>query len=166
MAIHISGARTDLEGLDALKPAWEDWHRHHRAVSELPQCWGEPEASWGTRLDWYRRLIADGACYLTAGDDDGALIGYAVVVSDGGRDDQADGEEGIAEVVTLAVRANRRSAGVGRALLRAAEDLARDRGLDTMRIAVVARNSRAQGFYESCGYAVGEHVLYRSLVVR
>ncbi len=159
VSVRISAARIDLAGLDALEPSWEDWYRHHREVSEYPECWNDPEASWASRLDWYRRLLGRGAAYLTASDDDGTLVGYAVIAEDDTGADQA----GLAEVVTLAVTADRRSAGVGHALLRAAEDLAHDHGFDTVKVTVVARNSRARDFYESCGYALGEHVLYRSL---
>jgi ribosomal protein S18 acetylase RimI-like enzyme len=65
--------------------------------------------------------------------------------------------------VTLVVAADQRSAGVGAALLRAAENIARDRGFDTVKIAVMSGNARAQLFYEANGYSVGEHLLYQRL---
>jgi ribosomal protein S18 acetylase RimI-like enzyme len=52
---------------------------------------------------------------------------------------------------------------VGRALLAAAEDIARDSGFDTVKIAVMSGNARSQNFYEACGYSVAEHVLYRHI---
>ena len=68
--------------------------------------------------------------------------------------------------MTLVVSAGHRSGGVGRALLAAAEDIARARGLDTVKIAVMSGNARAQDFYEANGYTVAEHMLYRRLYDR
>jgi GNAT superfamily N-acetyltransferase len=61
------------------------------------------------------------------------------------------------------VTREQRSAGVGGALLSAAEGVARARGCDTVKIAVMTGNRRAEGFYVNHGYAVAEHMLYRRL---
>jgi hypothetical protein len=45
----------------------------------------------------------------------------------------------------------------------AAYIVARDGGTDTVRIAVMAGNARAELFSESQGHAVAEHLLYRRL---
>ena len=60
----------------------------------------------------------------------------AMVSGDDGPDDTFEVGGGIAEVVTLVVTQDQRSTGVGQALLAAAEDIARDRGFDTVKIAV------------------------------
>jgi ribosomal protein S18 acetylase RimI-like enzyme len=86
-----------------------------------------------------------------------------MVAVQAGADDTFEVKGGIAEVVTLVVSRDHRSSGVGQALLRAAERIARDRGYDTVKIAVMSGNNRAQHFYEHGGYSVGEHVLYRRL---
>jgi GNAT superfamily N-acetyltransferase len=163
MQPNISASRTDVDGLGALAPLWAELHQHHRDVSEYPALVPDPERSWAHRLDWYRRLLAGGASYVTASDDEGRLIGYAVVAFESGPDDTFAVEGGTAEVVSLVVTRDRRSAGVGRALLRAAEGLARDHGFDTIKVAVMTGNTRAQSFYEASGYAAVEHVLYRRL---
>jgi GNAT superfamily N-acetyltransferase len=66
------------------------------------------------RLDWYGRLLAEGGSYPTAADDQGRLIGYAMIGVEEGPDDTFDVEGGIAEVVTLVVTRALRSTGVGR----------------------------------------------------
>jgi ribosomal protein S18 acetylase RimI-like enzyme len=86
-----------------------------------------------------------------------------MVAVEDGPDDTFEVKGGIAEVVTLVVRRAQRSAGVGRALLTAAEQIARDRGVDTVKIAVMSGNTQAQEFYEKNGYLSGEQVLYRRL---
>jgi GNAT superfamily N-acetyltransferase len=140
----VSEPRTDLEGLIALAPLWEQLHRHHQEVAEHHSLVGDAALSRTMRLDWYRRLLAEGAAYVTATDDAGRLIGYG----DGrararpGRHFRCAG--GIAEVVTLIVTRGHRSLGVGRGLLAAAERIARDRGFDLVKIAVMSGNLRAR----------------------
>jgi GNAT superfamily N-acetyltransferase len=108
-------------------------------------------------------LLAAGGVYLTAVDDRGRLIGYVMIGVEDGPDDTFDVRGGVAEVVTLVVTRGLRSTGVGRGLLSAAEDFARTRGFDTVKIAVMRGNARAREFYEANGYSVGEEVLYRRL---
>jgi GNAT superfamily N-acetyltransferase len=166
MAIQVSEPRTDVEGLGNLAPLWKELHRHHRAVAKYQCLVDDSGLSWTRRLQWYRRLLAEGGSYITATDDDGRLIGYAMVGLEPGPDDTFDATGGIAEVVTLIVTRGHRSLGVGRALLGAAERIARDHGFDTVKIAVMTGNSRAQEFYETNGYSLGEQVLYRRLADR
>jgi ribosomal protein S18 acetylase RimI-like enzyme len=163
VAVHISDPRTGSEGLDELGPLWRELHRHHREVSDYEPLVEDFDASWASRLRFYRQLLASGASYLTATDDDGLLVGYSMVALDKGSDDTFEVQGGRAEVVTLVVSPDRRSGGVGRALIAAAESIARDNGFDTVKIAVMSGNDRALEFYEANGYSVAEHVLYRRL---
>jgi GNAT superfamily N-acetyltransferase len=163
VAIHLSKPRTDLEGLHDLAALWTELHGHHLEVSDYPHLVRDVSLSWQGRLRWYRRLVADGASYLTATDDEGRLIGYTMVGVEEGPDDTFDVNGGMTEIVTLIVTQDQRSTGVGRALLEAAEAVARDRGFDTVKIAVMSGNVRAREFYEANGYSIGEHVLYRRL---
>jgi GNAT superfamily N-acetyltransferase len=166
MEVRISRPRADPVGLEELEPLWHELHLHHRAVADYPRLVGDLASSWTSRLRWYRDLLAQGASYVTATDHDGRLVGYAMVALAAGPDDTFEVDGGIAELVTLVVAEGRRSLGAGRALLAAAEDIARDHGFDTVKIAVMRGNSRAQNFYEASGYAVAEHVLFRHLEPR
>jgi GNAT superfamily N-acetyltransferase len=159
----ISDPRTDPDGLVDLAPLWVELHRHHLDVSEYRALVEDLSSSWASRLRLYRRLLSEGASYVTAEDHRGRVIGYAMVALEDGPDDTFEITGGIAEVVTLIVAREERSSGIGRALLAAAETIARDRGYDTVRIAVMAGNVRAQQFYEAVGYSVAEHVLLRRL---
>ncbi len=163
VAVSINTPRNDPGGLLGLAPLWEELHRHHLSVSEYQGLVQDLGSSWASRLRWYRQLLAEGGSYVTATDDEGRVIGYVMIGVQDGPDDTFDTQTGIAEVVTLVVTRDQRSAGVGQALLSAAEDIARDHGFDTVKIAVMSGNARAQKFYETSGYAVAEHVLYRRL---
>lgn len=163
MAVSVSEPRRDPEGLHDLASLWGELQSHHLEVSTYPHLVHDVESSWKNRLRWYRRLLAEGGSYLTAEDDGGQLIGYAMATIEVGPDDTFEVDGGTAEVVSLVVTRSRRSHGVGQALLHAVERLARDRGVDTVKIAVMSGNSAARGFYEAHGYSVAECVLYRRL---
>jgi GNAT superfamily N-acetyltransferase len=163
MPEHISAPRTDPAGLDELEPLWIELHSHHRTVSDYQALVKDLGVSWERRRRWYRRLLEQGASYITAHDRDGNLVGYAMVAAEEEPDDTFESEGGVAEVVTLVVAESHRSAGVGRALLSAAERVARDRGADTVKIALMAGNRRAAAFYETAGYSLAEHILYRRI---
>jgi GNAT superfamily N-acetyltransferase len=164
MDAQISSPRTDVDGLDDLAPLWEELHRHHLEVSRYRHLVKDHASSWARRRGWYRRLLAQGASYVTAADQAGRTIGYAMIVFESGPDDTFDIRGGIAEIVTLVVTRDHRSTGVGRALVAAAESAALVRGFDTVKIAVMSGNTRAHEFYTARGYADGELVLYRRLV--
>ena len=163
MTVHISDPRTDPRGLNELEPLWRELHRHHLEVSDYRPLLEDCDASWANRLGRYRELLADGASYVTATDDGDRLVGYAMVALDAGPDDTFVVEGGRAKVVTLVVSPDRRSAGVGRLLIAAAESIARDHGFDTVNIGVMSGNARALAFYEANGYSVAEHLLSRRL---
>jgi ribosomal protein S18 acetylase RimI-like enzyme len=163
MPTTISAPSSDPAGIAELEVLWKELHRHHREVSDYRDLIDDPSASWDSRRDWYRRLLERGARYLTAREEDGRVIGYAMVTIEPGPDDTFGSSGGIAELVTLVVSSDRRSAGVGRALLSAAEDAVRADGVDTVKIAIMSGNARAQALYESHGYSVAELVLYRRI---
>ena len=159
----LSDPRSDPDGLSTLEALWRELHDHHREVSDYRGLVEDLDSSWANRLRWYRRLLAEGASYVTATDRNGRVIGYAMVAIEHGSDDTFEVKGGTAEVVTLVVTQDWRSAGVGRKLLGAAEAIARDNGVDTVKIAVMSGNARARNFYEASGYSVAEYVLYRNL---
>ena len=163
MAVRVSNPQTDVEGLENLAALWVELHRHHLEVSDYSELVHDFGLSWQSRLRWYRRLLEEGGCYLTATDDEGRVIGYAMVGIEEGPDDTFEVTGGTAEIVTLVVTRDHRSEGVGRALLDAAEAVVRDHGFDTVKVAVMSGNARAREFYEKRGYSVGEYVLYRRL---
>ena len=59
----------------------------------------------------------------------------------------------------LAVAKDAEGKGVGRALLDASEQWARDRGSDRLTLSALVTNARARGIYERRGYA-GEYIRY------
>ena len=89
-----------------------------------------------------------GSGILVAEGEDGAPLGFVRVKP---QDDYFTGEKH-GYVSELAVAEENEGAGVGRALLEAAEDWARDRGYRMLTLDVFAPNRRARTFYKRAGY--------------
>ena len=112
--------------------------------------WNDP----GSLAPGFRRVLADAvsnqdarAAVLIAQDDDGQRLGF-VSVRVG--EDVAGVER--AHVADLAVMTGARRAGVGRALMQAAEVWARERGLPVLSLDVWSTNEGALTFYDRLGY--------------
>jgi ribosomal protein S18 acetylase RimI-like enzyme len=103
----------------------------------------------------------DGAILLA--DVESATIGFIAVVSAAPNDglDQPPGTHAL--VTDLSVTPSFRRRGVGRELLKAAEQFARSRGAAELRIAVLDGNRAAHDLYESAGFVRYITVLAKGL---
>ena len=103
---------------------------------------------------FFRRLgagettLPQGAETFVAADGNGAPVGLLIVYPDR---DHFTGH-GRAYVEVLAVAAEAEGKGAGTALMRHAEEWARERGLREVVLDVFAGNARARTFYERIGY--------------
>ncbi len=114
----------------------------------LTRPWNDPVA------DLHRALDGPASTVLAGLGDDGALLGTAMVGSDGHR----------GWVYYLAVRPAHQGAGLGRQLVGACEDWVRARGVPKVQLMVRGDNAAARGFYARLGYAdAGVVVLGRRL---
>ena len=83
---------------------------------------------------------------------DGAIAGYAMIWASQKGEDIEEGDFETARLADLAVLAEYRKRGIGKALLEAAEDFAREQGATSLHIGVMAANQGALRLYRSCGY--------------
>lgn len=97
-----------------------------------------------SRAQYRRHLDSDSACVLVASAGPHRLLGAAVVFFRRG--------SAVARLYSLATRPQARGKGVGSALVAAAEQLARQRGGDRLRLEVRLENSAAIRLYEGSGY--------------
>ena len=127
----ITGLVTSL--LEFGSPAWEDKDALAPGFSEA--------LARAVRAQDLRSAV------LIAEQTDGTRLGFSEmkVVED------VTGVER-AHVADLAVTDTARRAGVGMALMKAAEQWARDRGLPVLSLDVWSANERGQAFYERLGY--------------
>lgn len=114
-------------------------HLHADAVRLWHDC--GLTRPWNDPADDLARPLRGPASTVLAAVEDG-LVGTAMVGHDGHR----------AWVYYLAVRPDRRTAGVGRALMTAGEQWARDRGIPKLQLMVRSDNAAATAFYDRLGY--------------
>jgi ribosomal protein S18 acetylase RimI-like enzyme len=114
------------------------WHE-----CALTRPWNDPWA------DLVRAVNGPGSAVLGALDDDGDLLGTAMVGHDGHR----------GWVYYLAVAESARRRGIGRDLMRECEQWVRSRGVPKIQLMVRHNNASVIAFYEDLGYADGEVVV-------
>jgi len=145
--------------VDELRPLWLQLHHHHERVSRV-QPFVDDETSWTMRRRSYEQTFADGGFALAA-EEDGRLIGYAMVRIHEGPDDSWELGDRYGEVWTLVVDEVARGAGVGSALLDAVDAELGERGITGLVIGVMEGNDDARRLYERRGLVPGWLQLYR-----
>ena len=135
----------DLDALVALNA-----HVHAIHVEAHPERYKATEA--GAVRGWFEAQLRDEACTLFVAALDGVDVGYLRGVLHEFLDNPFGHARLEYEVDQLAVAPAGRRRGVGRALMRAAEDHARGRGCVRVGLNVVSFNTGAQAFYEALGY--------------
>ena len=122
-----------------------------RSLLDSPDAFGstfgeessQVEHSW---RDWAagRWRGGDAAVFAVRGAD--AAVGTATGA-------EYEAEPGVAHVYAMWVAPDARGTGVGRALLEAVADWARDRGCERLVLQVTETNETARRFYAACGFA-------------
>jgi GNAT superfamily N-acetyltransferase len=140
-------------------------------VREL-QAFEEPMNRWGKRPEdigaWYmtevRKWCAKSDGTILVVEEAEKLMGYAVLLCKC-EEDGADGDVAytFALVADLAVTKAARGRGIGTALLRHCEGLARAKDVKVLRIGVMAGNANAIGVYQHFGFAAHHHTLEKML---
>ena len=102
---------------------------------ELTRPWNDPAS------DFRRAIEGATSCVLVARDDDGEIVASAMPGSDGHR----------GWVYYLAVEPEKRRAGLGRAMMEAAEEWLLGHGISRVRLMVRSGNP-AESFYQRIGY--------------
>jgi len=150
-------AARDAEVVRAL---FVELHETERAIDPRMRPSSEIADAYLTKT-FERARLYDGVLYVA--EDAGEVVGYVSVwrryVSD--ELDDPPGEMGY--VSDLVVSERVRGRGVGRALLRHAEQAVRAAGVATLRLSVLAGNTGAIGLYESEGFGAVELDLEKRL---
>jgi ribosomal protein S18 acetylase RimI-like enzyme len=136
--------------VDELRPLWLELLAHHGAIApQLPPTVAEDE-SWRLRRALYTSWLAEpGSFALVAGPPE-KPTGYVLVEVHVADDTWQMGER-LAEVQTLVVSQSARGSGLGTALMDAAEEELRLRGVKAMFVGVVSSNEDALRFYRRRG---------------
>ena len=115
----------------------------------------KPAADMG---EWYieqlKKQCAEDDGTILIAEEDGKVLGYAVVLTrsvEDGKGDEVFYEYGY--VVDLVVAKEARRRGIARMLLDDCEKRTRDAGRDDLRVTVLARNEAAHALYRASGFA-------------
>jgi ribosomal protein S18 acetylase RimI-like enzyme len=143
-----------IKGLAALEPIWNALQTHH---SEITPELGEdtpkrslPDA-WRIRRSKYERWLGDPDTFFVVAEADGEPVGYAFVTIGPPYAGWATGDR-LAELETLSILTDRRSEGIGAALLNAVWKRLAELGVEDMAITTTVTNIDAQRFYERQGF--------------
>ena len=140
MSVEVRRASpADVPGIRRVARAgWEAAYEDVLAPETRKQClaeWYAPEA--------VERAVTDpGVSYFVA--DDAGVVGYA--------SGDADGGENLGRLSSIYVHPDRWGEGVGTELLAAVETTLAERGVDAVRVLVLAENEVGIRFYRARGY--------------
>jgi len=87
---------------------------------------------------------------MLVAEEGGEIVGYVAV----GRATRLESNRHVADIRGLAVAPDHQGRGLGRALVEAALDAARERGARKVTLRVLGPNTAARALYESCGFVV------------
>ena len=139
-------ADNDLDGLRRCFIELQDFERAYD--SRMPAGAGIADECIVRILDRCKR--EDGQVIVA--EVDGVLAGYVSAFARVRSEVLHDGSFEYALIGDLVVLEAYRGGGLGKKLLRAAEDFVKERGAQWLRIGVVSGNQRAINLYESMGY--------------
>jgi ribosomal protein S18 acetylase RimI-like enzyme len=148
----------DLSRVDEVGPLFVAMHEHHRAVGPAILPYRSGAEAWARRRRHYVSLLESGRGRLLLAEEDGRVVGYAMVSVIGGQATLVTGDR-MAELETLSVADEQRGRGVGGALMDAAYDVMRELGIDNVMLYVMDGNEGATRFYERLGFEPYLHVM-------
>ncbi len=147
--VRVSGA--GAERIGELEPLWRALYEHHRGLAERVGPVNAYEESWRRRRAQYEEWVGGEDAALLVAERDGRLVGYAILTVNP-PPATWDFGKAVVEIETLSVLPDERGGGVGAALMRAAEEWARERGAETLEVGLLYTNEDALRFYEREGF--------------
>ncbi len=133
----------------ACRALWVELTQHHRDIYDAPTIGGDDPGS-----DFDEYLETDNRAVSWVATLDGQIVGLAGLLIEGSE----------AELEPVIVSQRQRGSGVGSLLVARAMDEARSRGLASIKVRPVARNSSAMQFFHKAGFQTLGHVeLFQSL---
>jgi ribosomal protein S18 acetylase RimI-like enzyme len=150
-------AADDYAGVAAV---FDEIHELHRRA--LPYIFRAPAGHALERAEFEAVLAEPEAIWLVA-ELAGAIAGFAKLRVLHAPDRPVIVPRHFVEVDALAVRADQRRAGTGRALMAAAEGWARERGIDEIQLNVWEFNAGASAFYRELGYATERRTMRKKI---
>lgn len=161
MAIELRYAGTVAE-LDAVEPLWNALQAHHEEITPGLGEWTakrDANEAWRVRRAKYERWLGNPDTFFIVAEATGEPVGYAFVTVGPGYASWQTGER-LAELETLSVLPERRSDGIGAALIDAVWKRLAELGVEDMQITTTTTNLDSHRFYEREGFQQGFVVYY------
>lgn len=137
--------------LPALLALVRELQAHEAAIYDRMKA---PEDMGAWYLDLLKKDCADKGGTILIAEDEGAIIGYATILTEVHEDGKGDEVAYCyAHVGDLVTARHVRGRGIGRLLLGECERRAKAAGRDELRITVLADNGRAHQVYRDFGFA-------------
>ena len=150
-----SGTVEDYTRLGIVFDEAEVFHRH-----ALPHIFREPIEPFPSQSLYNGLILGDDSAVLVA-EQGTELIGFLAIRTATAPAEPILWPRRFAMVDMLAVRSDRRRQGIGRALMEAAHQWARDRELQAVELTVWEFNQYAIRFYEALGYQAVSRLMER-----
>jgi ribosomal protein S18 acetylase RimI-like enzyme len=149
-----------IDDYDALGAIYAEVELLHRTA--LPQIFRAPDGPVLSR-EYFEAGLADEEFAWLVAERAGELLGFVTVRVVQAPERPILLPRRYAEVNNLAVHAPYRQSGVGRALLKRAEQWAAERGLGEIELNVWEFNQGAIEFYEKLGYVTERRTMWRNI---
>ena len=152
--------RATMEDYDALCAIWTEVDSLH--ADALPQLFRRPQGPLRS-FERVAELLADENSAILAAELGDELVGVVTVVINTSPPYPIFVPRSWAVIEDIGVSSGHRRRGIGRALMRAAHDWARQRGVADMELTVWEFNKDARAFYEALGYTTVRRRMSSSL---
>lgn len=149
--------RRGADALDELEQLWLALKNHHGACTPDMPVRGDDE-SWSLRHRDYEGWLAQPGAFLLIARQDGRPVAYALVrIQEGSPTWSQPARHAV--VQDIAVAADARGGGVGRALL---DRVHVESGCDVVELTVLSANASAKAFYDRLGFEPFAETLRRA----
>lgn len=150
--------RANAEDARALLELWAELDTQHRRA--LPELFGRPAGPSPT-VDFLMDALDSPDRAIFVAELDGRVVGLTYVLIHSAPDHPLLEPRTYAVIDDVVVSQGARSRGVGRALVGAAEEWARDHGVDQFEAEAYEFNPAALAFYSSLGYQVISRIVVK-----
>jgi GNAT superfamily N-acetyltransferase len=152
--------RATIQDYDALCAIWAEVDSLH--ADALPHLFRRPQGPVRS-FERVAELLADQNTAILAAELEDELVGVVTVVINTSAPHPIFVPRSWAVVEDICVSSSHRRRGIGQALMRAAHDWARQRGVADMELTVWEFNKDAREFYEALGYTTVRRRMSSSL---
>lgn len=146
--VNIDYFEAGAEGIDLIRPLWEQLVRHHKALSPYFKDFYETLTFEKRRSDLLNKS-AGGHLHMDIARNNGRIIGYSI----------ASVKDTEGEIDSIFVEQDYRSAGIGNVLMEKSLAWMDGRQVTVKRVAVAVGNEDVFGFYEKFGFLPRQVIL-------